>query len=223
MDDFASAREKMVDSQIRTEDVTEYRVLAAMGDIPRERFVPPHLRPFAYIDDDLLLNQPAPGVPPRHLMRPAPFARLLQLAGIEPTEAVLDIGCATGYSTAVLSRLAASVIGLESDEALAAIARGALADLGASNARVVVGPLEAGYPPSAPYDVIVLGGAVEVVPDLLFAQLGENGRLVAVLGYGRDAPAVLYTKTDGDIGSRPAFDAYVRPLPGFRKPKAFVF
>ena len=174
MDDFVSAREKMVDSQVRTEDVTDYGILAAMGEIPRERFVPSHLRPFAYIDEDLLLNQPAPGVPPRYLMRPAPFARLVQLAEIDASESVLDIGCATGYSTAVLARLAASVVAVESDDAFAVAARSALLDLGVTNARVVVGPLEAGDPPSQPYDVIILGGAVEIVPDLLFAQLGDE-------------------------------------------------
>lgn len=223
MEDYAAARTKMVDSQLRTTDVTDYAVLAAMGEIPRERFVPARMRPLAYIDEDISVKDGGAAVPARYLMEPAPFARLVQLAEIAPSDIVLDIGCATGYSTAVLARLANSVVAVEVDAELAALASSILVDLGIANAAVVTGPLEEGYPSEGPYDVIFVGGAVEVVPDGLFAQLKEGGRLVAVVGYGRAAAATVFTRTDGEIGSRIAFNAHVQPLPGFAKPKAFVF
>ena len=156
-------------------------------------------------------------------MEPAPFARLLQIAEIGPDDIVLDAGCGTGYSAAILSRLASSVVALESDPALASAASETLLDLGIDNVAVVTGPIEGGYPSEGPFDVIVLEGAVETVPDALFDQLKEGGRLVGVVGFGRAAPAMVYTRTEGDIGGRSAFNAHVRPLPGFRKPREFVF
>ena len=223
MDDFSTARTKMVDNQLRTQSVTDFGVLDAMGAVPREHFVPPALRPFAYIDDDLRIKEATGDGPARYLMEPAPFGRLLQLADVSKTDIALDVGCASGYSAAVLARLADSVVALESDEALAAQASETLVELGIDNVAVVAGSLEEGYPSEGPYDVIFVGGAIETVPSGLLDQLKDGGRLVAVVGYGRAALATLYTKSDGDIGSRPEFDADVRPLPGFRKAKAFVF
>jgi protein-L-isoaspartate(D-aspartate) O-methyltransferase len=223
MTDFAEARIRMVDSQLRTEDVTDYAILAAMGAVPRERFVPAGLRALAYVDKDICVKEAAGPVPARFLMEPAPLARLLQLAEIAPTETVLDVGCATGYAAAVLSQLARTVVALEADAELAEAARETLGDLGVGNVSVVTGPLEEGYPAGGPYDVVVIEGAVEFVPEALFAQMNDGGRLVAVVGYGRAASAMVFTKTDGDIGGRSGFDAHVQPLPGFRKPKAFVF
>lgn len=223
MIDFASVRTKMVDSQLRTEDVTDHDILRAMGEIPRESFVPGHLKPLAYVDDDLLLREATATAPARHLVRAAPLARLLQAAEVDASDIVLDIGCATGYSAAVLARLANSVVALESDADLAAQATETLVELGIDNVAVVTGPLEAGYPSEGPYDVILAAGAVEVVPEPLLAQLKEGGRLIAVVGHGRAASAMLYTRTDGEIGSRPLFNAFVPPLPGFARPKAFVF
>lgn len=223
MTDFADQRVKMVDSQLRTEAVTDYDILDAMGAVPREAFVPVRYRDLAYIDDDLPLNDAAEGKDARFLMRPAAFARLIQAAEIDKTDIVLDTGCATGYSAAVLARLADSVVALESDSALAAAASALLGELGVGNAAVVTGPLHDGYPSEGPYDVIVVEGAVEAVPEALFAQLKEGGRLVAVVGRGRAASAMVYTRSEGDFGGRPAFDAFVPTLPGFARPKAFVF
>jgi protein-L-isoaspartate(D-aspartate) O-methyltransferase len=223
MTDYADARTRMVESQLRTEDVTDYGILRAMGEVPREVFVPEALKPLAYIDKDLLIRPASGSAAARYLMAPAPFARLLQAAEISPTDAVLDVGAGSGYGAAVLSRLAASVVAIESDETLAAGAVRTLRECGVANATVEEGPMEAGDTNGAPYDVIVLEGAVEFVPEALLAQLAEGGRLVAIVGYGRSAPATVYTKTDGDIGARKAFDARVPPLPGFEKPKAFVF
>lgn len=223
MEDFAAARVKMVDSQLRTEGVTDYAILAAMGEVPRESFVPRRLRPLAYIDEDLLVKEASDAVPARYLIRPAPFARLAQLAEIAESEIILEIGCATGYSTAVLARLADSVVAVEVDADLATRASETLVELGVANAAIVTGLLAEGYPSEGPYDVILIDGAIEVVPDALLAQLRDDGRLVAVVGHGRAALATVFTRTGEDIGRRPAFNTHLPPLPGFAKPNAFVF
>ena len=222
MDDFAGARTKMVNSQLRTENVTDYAVLAAMGSLPREAFVPASQRALAYLDKDVPLGARGEG-PLRYLMEPAPFARLVQLAEVTSSDTILDIGCGSGYSTAVLAQLGRFVVGLESDATLAAEASQRLNRLGIANVKVAFGALEAGYPSDGPYDVIMVEGSVEVLPAALFGQLKEGGRLVAVVGYGRSGVATLCTKSDNQIGRRSAFNADVRPLPGFSKSPAFVF
>jgi protein-L-isoaspartate(D-aspartate) O-methyltransferase len=213
----------MVDSQLRTENVTDHAVLAAMGEVPREAFVPPQLRPLAYLDRDIRLKEASDAAPARYLMQAAPLARLIQLADIGRTDRVLVVGCGTGYSAAVLARLVHSVMALEADPALSAQAQRALSELGIANVEVVVGPLDGGYPSGGPYGVILVDGAVETVPSGLLDQLRDDGRLVAVVGYGRTGTATLFAMNDRKIGSRPAFDASVPPLPGFRKPEVFVF
>ncbi len=220
MTDYAAARSSMVDTQVRTEGVTDYRIIRTMGEVPRERFVPARARPFAYTDADIAVKEDGHS---RHMIRPATLARLIQAAAITPTDFVLMVGCTTGYAAAVMAGLASSVVALESDEQLAASATETLTDVGVGNVAVVTGPLEAGYAAEAPYDVIFMDGSVEEVPAALFAQLKEGGRLVAVVGYNRAAPAMVYTRTDDDIGERPVFDAFVPALPGFSRPREFVF
>jgi protein-L-isoaspartate(D-aspartate) O-methyltransferase len=135
---------------------------------------------------------------------------------------VLDVGCATGYSTALLARLAGSVTGLEEDAGLARSATGAIAAAGISNVKVVKARLAEGYPADAPYDVIVLEGSVEVLPAALLDQLKDGGRLVCVLGR-EPGKAMLYQRVEGEVSGRPIFDAAAAPLPGFAKPPQFVF
>ncbi len=222
MVDFAKARTTMVDCQVRTVDVTDYDVLDAFSAVPREAFVPDALKPLAYIDEDLLVS--AAGAPARYMMEPGPLARLVQLADILPGEAVLDLGPATGYSSAILARLAARVTAVEPDAALAEAARATLTSLGVDNVTVVTGPLAAGHAASAPYDVIIIEGAVEFIPEALDKQLAEGGRIVAVVGAnGLAAKATVFTRTGGVVSGRPVFNTHVRMLPEFVRPRAFVF
>ena len=172
MIDFAAARRMMVDGQVRTADVTDLRLLAAMGDVPRERFVPAGKAELSYLDLDL----PAGDSAGRFLLKPMVLAKLIQLADIAPTDHVLDVGCATGYSSALLAQLAGSVVALEQDRALVRAAEQALA--ARSNVKVVMGPLTAGWPVAGPYDVILMQGATEIVPATLLRQLKNGGRLV---------------------------------------------
>lgn len=219
MTDFERARKTMVDNQLRTSGVTDRRLLNAMGDVPRERFVPELRRPLAYIDE------PVPVSGARKLGAPAPFARLVQLAAIEHTDKVLDLGCGTGYSAAVLARLAESVVAVEADASLAAAAKAALAELGVSNAAVVDGPLESAGKSRGPYDVIVVEGVLAEVPDALLNQLKPEGRLAALISVGGKPPvAHLFVRTGKGIASRAEFDARLPPLaPALPRDESFVF
>lgn len=222
MVDYAKARATMVDCQVRTVDVTEYPVLDAFSAVPREEFVPDALKPLAYIDEDLLVS--APGAAPRYLMEPGPLARLVQLAQIMPTDRVLDLGPASGYSTAILATLAAHVTGVEPDAALAETASATLARLGHDNVTIIAGPLAAGHAAGAPYDVILFEGAIELLPDVIADQLADGGRIVAVVGSnGLAGKATIFTRSGRTVSGRPAFNTHVRPLPEFVRPKAFVF
>lgn len=216
--DFELARRNMVDNQVRTNRVTDPLVIAALRAIPREVFVPAAQKGVAYLDDDI------PVAPGRYLMEPMVLARLLQLADVQTGDAVLDVGCATGYSTAVLAKMASSVVALEEDPAMVAWATETLLGLGVDNAVVVEGPLAEGLPGQGPYDVIVFNGAVSRVPENIRAQLAEGGRLVAVVqgdkGVGQ---ATLVTRQGGAFGHRTEFDAGIHLLPGFRRDSAFVF
>jgi len=220
---FDDLRNKMVDNQLRTTDVTDKPLLQAFFDVPREKFVPSIRLPLAYIDDDVLVSAATADSSARYLMQPSPFAKLVQLANIQPDNVVLDVGCATGYSAAVLSRIAGSVIALESDKALADQAAATLSESGFDGVVVVNGPLEKGYASEAPYDVIIIEGSVDHVPGTLFDQLKDGGRLVVVEGAGNAGKAMLYGKNDGVISGRRAFNSAVKPLPGFEKVAEFEF
>jgi protein-L-isoaspartate(D-aspartate) O-methyltransferase len=221
--DFAAMRRKMVDNQVRPNGVTDPGLVAAMLDIPRERFVPPDKAALAYMDGDLLIDEGGPGKAARFLLAPMVLARLIQTADIRDTDRVLDVACGTGYSSAILARLAASVIALEEDRDLADKAVRLLVRSGVGNAEVVRGPLIDGWTAGTPYDVILINGAVEYVPEALLAQVKEGGRLIAVVGAPPIGKAMLYRCAAGDVSGRPIFDAAAPPLPSFVKPRTFVF
>ena len=221
MTDFAAQRRMMVDGQVRTADVTDLRLLAAMLELPRERFFPDEKASLAYLDLDAPVS--APGQPVRRLLKPMVLAKLIQAAGIAATDHVLDVGCASGYSTALLTHLAGSVVGLEEDAALARQAADAMSWAGLPTAKIVTGPLARGCAGEGPYDVILLQGSAEVVPPALFDQLKNGGRLVGVLGRGSQGKAMFYRRAEGDFSGRPVFDAAAAALPGFAKPPEFVF
>ncbi len=228
MIDFEAARATMVEAQLRTDKVTDRRILTAFGALPRERFVPEAKRQLAYSDASLEVWPSIDGAPARFLLPPVMLARLVQLAAVEAKDAVLDVGCATGYSTALLARLARVVVGVEPEPELAAAAREGLQELGAGNASVVEGELERGARESGPFDVILLNGSVTEVPEALLAQLKEGGRLVAVVAAGREGrprqgKAFLFVKVDGETSRVPHFDANAKPLPGFAPSPSFTF
>lgn len=216
--DYAAARSNMVDSQLRTNKVTDREVVEAFETVPRELFVPDHLRGIAYVDEDLPIGNG------RYLVEPMVLARLLQAAEIEPSDIVLDVGCGAGYSTAVLSRLAGTVVGLEGDPALAAQAGERLARQEIDNAVVVEGDPRGGYAKQAPYNVIVIAGAVADLPASLTDQLAEGGRLVTVKlddsGVGR---AMIARLEGGVLSDRMLFDASTPVLAGFEKKPSFAF
>ena len=214
--DFVQARNRMVDGQVRTGDVTDLRLLAAMTELPRERFVDPPQAELAYADLDVPLHGKN-----RCLIRPRTIAKLIQAADIAPTDRVLDVGCATGYGAAVLARLATEVVALEEEPTLAARATRALA--GIATVSVVTGRLSDGSPARQPYDVILLEGASEVVPRNLFAQLSDGGRLVCIEGRDLAGRAMVYHSAAGQVSGRSVFGAAAPLLPGFARPAAFVF
>jgi len=219
--DFSELRVKMVDGQVRTTDVTSAPLLEAMLTVPREVFVGDRQRDLAYIDEDIRIGDGAGSA--RYLMEASPLAKLMQLAEINATDSALDVGCGTGYASAILSRLARSVVALESDSALAQAAASTLSGLGCGNVTVVEGALAQGHAAKAPYDVIFIGGSVEKVPAPLLDQLAEGGRLVAVEGRGNSGVARLFFKAGGVVTGRRAFNAAIKPLPGFERVRAFEF
>lgn len=216
MADYAQARRNMVDSQIRTNRVVDSAVLAAFAEVPRERFAGSHLGPVAYLDEDLPIGGG------RYLVEPMVLARLIQALAIGPAHSVLDVGCGSGYSTAILGRLARRVVAVEGDAPLLRRARELLA--GADNTTLVEGPLAEGHAKLGPYDAILIGGAIAELPRALTDQLAEGGRLATVLGPdGASGAAMLYLKIGGVVSGRPLFDAATPHLPGFQKEAGFVF
>jgi protein-L-isoaspartate(D-aspartate) O-methyltransferase len=220
MVDAATQRLNMVESQVLTSDVTDRRILRAMRELPRERFVPVPSSALAYMDEAVPITPTGAGR--RWLLAPRVEAKLLQLADIGTEDCVLDVGCGTGYSAAILAGMARSVTGLESDEELAAKARSNLADLGIGNVSVVTGELSAGWVGMAPYDAIVLEGAIEATPEALFEQLKDGGRLVAVVKQDGLGKATIWRRLGRSIDSWGAFDASAPNLPGFERAHVFV-
>jgi protein-L-isoaspartate(D-aspartate) O-methyltransferase len=221
MSGFATARQKMVDGQVRPSDVTDIRILDAMLAVPREAFVPPNQRALAYLDRDLDVSED--GAARRFLIKPVVVAKMLQAAEIKDTDRVLVVGTVAGYVAAVVASLAGQVTATESDPAQAAKAREVLGQLGLANVTFQACAVAEGNPANAPYDVIVLDGATEISPDRLFGQLREGGRLVGVFAQTRPPRATMVTHSRGDFGNRVLFDASVPVLPGLERLPAFVF
>ncbi|MDO9503618.1 protein-L-isoaspartate O-methyltransferase [Falsiroseomonas sp.] len=220
-DGMATARRFMVDGQLRPNKVTDPRLLAAMGDLPRERFLPPGLAARAYADEDVRL----PGA--RALMQPMAIARLLQLLRIRDGDRLLVLGAGTGYAAAVAASCGARVVAVESDAALLAIARQALGGLLPAGAVTLVRADPApGHAAGAPYDAILIEGEVPSVPDAIAAQLAEGGRLATVLAApdrGASSRAVWGVRHAGSFSVTDAFDCATLPLPAFQPAPAFVF
>ncbi|MGD2132542.1 MAG: protein-L-isoaspartate O-methyltransferase [Maricaulaceae bacterium] len=216
MIDYAVARKAMIDGQVRINDVTDGALLDAMSATPRELFAPKAKRTLAYGDLDLAVGEG------RWLMRPRDFAKLVEALEIEPTDVVLDIACARGYSSAVLSRLAETVVGLETDQATIIKANEALSAADAANVAVVLGDLKAGLPDQGPFDVIFVNGAVSKPPQTWLDQLSDGGRLGVVVAGEAIGRATVFTRAGGAVGSRVVFDCATPLLPGFERPAAFT-
>lgn len=210
MQDFSLARRVMVDNQLRPEGVTDRGVLAAMGSVARERFVPENARALAYFDRPLRIAED------RAMMPPAALGRLLSELAPKPGERALVVGSGTGYSAAVLKEIDLDVVALESDEALAATASEA-------GVETVIGDLAKGWTKGAPYDLILLDGAVEEIPDALIKQLRDGGSLAGAIIDRGVARLAIGRVSGGALGLRSLVDAEVDPLPGFARPRAFTF
>ena len=222
MSDFAIARQKMVDGQVRTNDVTDPRIIEAMLSIPRELFVPESRRALAYLDLDLDVAEG--GSSKRYMIKPQIIAKMLQAAEITQSDNVLVVGCASGYAAALAARLGGSVTGTESEPALVEKGSDILATLGLSNVTLKTAAPADGDLADAPHDVIILNGATEIVPNGLCEQLAADGRLVGVFATGTPARAMIVTRSRGDdLGHRTLFDAAAPVLPTLERRRSFVF
>ena len=221
MSGFSTARQKMVDGQVRPSDVTDIRIIDAMLAVPREAFVPENKRALAYMDLDLDVSEA--GSAKRFLIKPVVLAKMLQAAEIRQTDRVLVVGCASGYAAAVIAQFAPDVTATESDYPLAVKAGVVLAQNGCGNVSVRTAAAADGDAAGGPYDVIVLNGATEIVPERLYGQLRDGGRLVGVFAMSQPQRATIVSRSRGDFGSRALFDAAVPVLPGMERLAAFVF
>ena len=221
MSGFSTARQKMVDGQVRPSDVTDSRIIDAMLAVPREAFVPENKRALAYLDLDLDVTEG--GSDKRFLIKPVVLGKMLQAAEIRETDRVLVVGCATGYAAAVISKFASEVTATESDSTLAAKATAALAETGCGNVTVKTALPAEGDAAGAPFDVILLNGATEIIPDNLYRQLRDGGRLLGVYAMSAPARATIVTHSHDDFGNRALFDATAPVLPGLERLPAFVF
>jgi protein-L-isoaspartate(D-aspartate) O-methyltransferase len=220
MTDFAALRQRLVDNQIRPSEVTDRELVKAFLSVPREMFVAPAERPFAYSDRELRMSDAAPD---RRMIDPVQLARLIQALPVGADSNVMVIGCGSGYSAAILASLVGRVVAVEEDAALAAAARENLSFLGAVNAQVVEAPLTEGFATEAPYDAILVDGAVEVVPPALVAQLRPDGALAAIERDERISRAMLYEQVGEGATKWPQFEAWATALPGFERRREFVF
>lgn len=216
MSDYSALRTMMVDTQIRPSDVTKYPIIEAMLAIRREDFVPDAFAAAAYADTAM----PFDGG--RTMLEPRTLAKMLDALDISREELVLDVGCGLGYSAAVIARMADFVIALEDDEVTAGEAERRLGEAGIDNVAVIAGPLAAGDGKHGPYDVIVVEGAVETVPDALVAQLKEGGRIAAVFTDGPAGAVRIGYRHDGHMDWRSVFNAGAQVLPGFEVEKEFA-
>jgi protein-L-isoaspartate(D-aspartate) O-methyltransferase len=222
MTDFNLQRLNMVESQVRPSDVTDRRIVRAMAAVPREQFVPERVKAVAYMDNAAPLSFDAAGRPTRSLLPPRTLAKLLQLADLGDNAVVLDCGCGTGYSTAVIARIARRVIGLEPDSALAEQARANLLAHGITNATITTAALDVGNPAESPFDAIVLNGSVQDLPSALLDQLKDGGRLVAIIASGPAGKAVVCLRSGKMFDRREAFDATAAALPGLHRAIQFA-
>ncbi|MBT8411345.1 MAG: protein-L-isoaspartate O-methyltransferase [Octadecabacter sp.] len=206
----------MVDTQVRPSDVTKFPIIEALLAVPREDYLPDALREAAYVGENIELEGG------RVMLEPRTLAKMLDVADIQPDEVVLDLGCALGYSTAVLARLADFVVAVEGNAAWADEAQQNLSANGVDNAAVFEGALTDGAAKNGPYDVIILQGAVEQIPDGLYEQIKDGGRIVALFAEGALGVARVGYKLDGHINWRMSFNASAPVLPGFEKHHAFV-
>lgn len=215
--DMTQARLRMVNGQVRVNDVTDHALVDALADVPRERFAPKGRAAQVYADMHVPISDS------RWLLRAREFAKLVQALDVQSDDVVLDVACGRGYSTAVLARLAGMVIGLENDHGLVERASQLLGEMDADNTIVTFGELVAGAAAHGPYDVIIVNGAVEDVPDAWFSQLAEDGRLGVFMRDGDKGVARIFKRSGDAIGDRVVFDCSAPLLPGFAKPDAFVF
>ncbi len=216
MNDFATRRVIMVDTQVRPSDVTKFPIIAAMLSVPREDFVPDARREAAYVGLNIEF---AAG---RVMLEPRTLAKMLDFLDISPGDHVLDLGAGLGYGAAVLSQMAANVLALEGDAATAQSARSRLAAAGHGGVKVVSGPLQAGCVAEAPFDVILIEGGVEVVPSALLGQLKQGGRIAAIFMQGALGTVRIGRKDAGGVNWRSAFNADAPVLPGFAAAREFV-
>lgn len=215
MTDFAARRTMMVDTQVRPNDVTKFPVIEAMLTIPREEFVPASRRAVAYSGENLEIGNG------RVLLEPRTLAKLVEALDIQPGDLLLDLGCGYGYSSAVVARMAEAVVAIEEDEAMVAEAEARLSDAGIFNVAVLHGKLVEGQPRQAPYDVIMIGGGVEEVPQTLLDQLKEGGRIGTVFIENNLGVVRVGRRLNGHVSWRYAFNAYAPLLAGFERMRGF--
>ena len=215
--DYAAARRNMVENQVRTNKVTNPSLIEALESLPREHFVPEALAGVAYVDEALPLSRG------RYLLEPMVLALLLQHAEISPTDIVMEIAPGTGYSTAILAKMASTVVAVEADKALAESATAKLVDSGVDNAAIMTGSLAGGYKKQAPYNVIIISGCVEEVPDSLMSQIADEGKLLTVVGSkGSPGKGTVFRRFGKSISSFEVFEAGTPMLPGFERQSDFA-